>query len=182
MDSYLYSLVIKQNKFVFGDIANKTWSNVFGLYYAPQANIPIAYDGTKLSVATGAPDAVQEFKWYKDGILAATTQSSKYTPSGLGSYSCTITHNTLTVPNDYYQNLILQSDNFSLCTSQTTITGVKDVCDGQIFVYNVPLVTGATNYQWTITNGVILSGQGTNRVRVRWSGILEGKITVSALQ
>ncbi|PSJ71511.1 hypothetical protein C7N43_38955 [Sphingobacteriales bacterium UPWRP_1] len=47
------------------------------------------------------------------------------------------------------------------------ITGTNAGCNTQIYTYTAPI--GGTNYQWTITNGTILSGQGTSTIQVQWN-------------
>lgn len=104
------------NKFIFGDMIGKSWLSAADLRYVNQAQIPLSFNGSVLSVATGEPDNVQTFQWYRNGLLVATTQSSQYTPTINGTYSCQITHSTLTIPSDIYKNLILQSQDYSVIT------------------------------------------------------------------
>ncbi len=113
------TLQIQNNAFIFGDIEGKPWLNIATLSYAPQAIIPIALatDGL-ISVSTGATDANQTFKWYVDNVLVATTQNSKYKPTVTGTYSCQISHNTLTVPTNNAKNLVLQTQTISLRISK----------------------------------------------------------------
>jgi gliding motility-associated-like protein len=44
------------------------------------------------------------------------------------------------------------------------------ICQGAQTVLSVPLIAGATNYQWTLrrNGGTIISGQGTNSITVNW--------------
>ena len=121
----LLVLSIDNNGFVFGDIANKPWLRCdtscvtclpcsVSATYAPQARIGINFFKDSLRVSTGEPDSVQQFKWFKDGVLVAITQSSKYVPLLNGIYNCQISHNTLTVVTDMNRNLVLQTENFEV--------------------------------------------------------------------
>jgi len=58
------------------------------------------------------------------------------------------------------------------------ITGSNEVCSNQPYIYSVPEVTGNT-YQWTITGGIILSGQGTSSVEVLWYPSGAGSLQVT---
>ena len=56
-----------------------------------------------------------------------------------------------------------------------TLTGVTPM---QPYVYVVTQNAGST-YTWNITNGVIISGQGTSAVNVQWSQASNGSLTVT---
>lgn len=60
---------------------------------------------------------------------------------------------------------------------QPNIVGAADVCTDNVYTYSVPLLA-ATAYTWTITNGTILSGQGTNAIQVQWNGNIAGTVQV----
>jgi len=50
-----------------------------------------------------------------------------------------------------------------------SITGASTACANQTLTYSIARVTGATSYTWTAPTGAsILSGQGTNTVRIRF--------------
>lgn len=58
------------------------------------------------------------------------------------------------------------------------ITGPSVLCARTAGDYIVTAVTGNT-YSWTVTNGSIVSGQGTNRLRVQWNTAGAGSLTVT---
>jgi len=62
--------------------------------------------------------------------------------------------------------------------SVDNITGATVVFPSQEFTYSVPF-SECLNYFWTIENGVIVSGQGTNEVTVFWNDSISGWISVS---
>ena len=76
------------------------------------------------------------------------------------------------------------------CTADTTIeiieeldsveniTGATVVFTGQQFTYSVPFSECLT-YAWTIDNGTIVGGQGTNEVQVTWNDSISGWISVN---
>jgi hypothetical protein len=64
------------------------------------------------------------------------------------------------------QSLVVPADYAEISTS---ITGDSNVEPGQTYTYSVPQDPNVT-YNWTVTNGTIQSGQGTNEIEVIWSG------------
>ena len=57
------------------------------------------------------------------------------------------------------------------------IAGSENACGNQSTTYNVAAVAGAT-YTWTVTGGIITSGQGTNQITVQWSNDTAGTVSV----
>ena len=49
-----------------------------------------------------------------------------------------------------------------------TVTGNINACPGGNATYTFANVAGADNYIWTVTNGMITAGQGTNTIQVLW--------------
>jgi hypothetical protein len=62
--------------------------------------------------------------------------------------------------------LVVASDYAEISTS---ITGDANVEPGQTYTYSVPQDPNV-DYNWTVTNGAIQSGQGTNEIEVIWNG------------
>lgn len=58
------------------------------------------------------------------------------------------------------------------------ITGKNDVCSSTIQAYSIPSNTGRT-YNWNVSNGTIVAGQGTSDIQVLWGAFGSGSITVS---
>jgi hypothetical protein len=69
--------------------------------------------------------------------------------------------------------------NWSCCPQvpQPVITGSITVCNNTQQTYSVPAVAGNT-YAWTVTNGIITNGQGTNQITVQWNGSNAGTVNV----
>ncbi len=182
LNTQLSTLNISNNNFVFGDIEGKTWLTVTTLTYAPQASIPIALntDGT-ISVSTGSADANQIFKWFADGVLIATTQSSKYTPTVSGNYSCQIFHNTLTVGTTTGKNLVLQSLSIALRIStggRIFPTGLA-ACLEDDFNQLEALYDSTSGANWTAKTGWF-----TQADMSKWYGVTldKGGCDVAAIQ
>ena len=57
---------------------------------------------------------------------------------------------------------------FRLADISTSISGDSNVEPGSSYTYSVPQDPNVT-YNWTVTNGTIQSGQGTNEIDVVWS-------------
>jgi hypothetical protein len=64
------------------------------------------------------------------------------------------------------QSLVVPADYAEISTS---ISGDQNVEPGTTYTYSVPQDPNVT-YDWTVLNGSIESGQGTNEIEVIWSG------------
>ncbi len=67
---------------------------------------------------------------------------------------------------------------FSLSLSAQITTNPDTVCIGSPSeMYQVPALGAGYTYAWTVTGGIITSGQGTNQIFVDWSTTPSGLIT-----
>jgi len=115
------------------------------------------------------------------------------TATGGGSYSWIPTGDTTSTivvhPVDTTTYYVTVNNGFSCSTTDSitinvdsipltsAIIGVDSVCAGDSgVVYSVISTSG--NYIWTVTNGTITSGQGTDSVNVHWDTAGTGTITV----
>jgi hypothetical protein len=57
------------------------------------------------------------------------------------------------------------------------ISGKTKACNGSSAVYN--FAKGKSLYYWTVTNGEILEGQGTNRITVSWDNVGAGSVSLN---
>ncbi|OWY24839.1 hypothetical protein C7N43_27915 [Sphingobacteriales bacterium UPWRP_1] len=57
------------------------------------------------------------------------------------------------------------------------ISGNNMACANQTYTYSTPAITGST-YNWTVTGGTIISGQGTNTITVQWNNGTAGTVQV----
>ncbi|TNE79687.1 MAG: T9SS type A sorting domain-containing protein [Bacteroidetes bacterium] len=63
-------------------------------------------------------------------------------------------------------------------TQLTTILGDTTPSD-QVLNHNYGIdPTGQVSFQWTVTNGSIVSGQGTSLITVNWDRVAQGKVSV----
>lgn len=81
------------------------------------------------------------------------------------------------VPVTYNRDIWELFNNVACCTFTPVITGSTAVCAGEPQNYAVPPITGSS-YNWTVTGGVILSGQGTNQITVLWNTDTAGNVSV----
>ena len=58
-----------------------------------------------------------------------------------------------------------------------TVAGSEEVCEGSISAYSVAPVPGDT-YNWVVTNGVIITGDGTSNVTIEWTTDGVGSVEV----
>ena len=63
------------------------------------------------------------------------------------------------------------------CTFSPLVSGIATVCAANTLTYSVPPIAGST-YQWTVTNGTIVSGQNTATISVQWGAGSVGTVTV----
>lgn len=62
------------------------------------------------------------------------------------------------------------------------VTGSATACAGGQGTYTIANIPGATSYNWTITDGTIVSGQNTTSVQVNWdAGATSGTICAEAV-
>lgn len=60
------------------------------------------------------------------------------------------------------------------------IIGNNNNCSGQSSTYQINTPIEGASYQWTVTNGTIIAGQGTTQITVQWHNATNG--TVEAVQ
>jgi hypothetical protein len=63
-------------------------------------------------------------------------------------------------------------------TPEPLISGNTTFCKNDTVLYSVSSILG-NNYSWSVLNGVILSGQNTNSVVIKWTGSGTGRIIVT---
>jgi len=61
-----------------------------------------------------------------------------------------------------------------------TPAGNDTLCAGVQWAYNIPAVAGASSYAWSVTGGVLVSGQGGTNVVVDWGNGPNGQLCVNA--
>lgn len=69
-----------------------------------------------------------------------------------------------------------------IITPDGPVEGDESVCSGEIVTYTAPYFSG-TEYTWSVSpSGMILSGQNTNAISVKWndvSAVTDGSVTVN---
>ncbi|MFN5354994.1 MAG: T9SS type A sorting domain-containing protein [Bacteroidota bacterium] len=55
------------------------------------------------------------------------------------------------------------------------------VCNAAGIVYSIASVTGATSYNWSVTGGTIVSGQGSTSITVNFGSFTNGSVSVQSL-
>lgn len=63
------------------------------------------------------------------------------------------------------------------CAFEPVISGPPVSCSNTVATYSVPPIAGST-YVWTVTGGVIISGQGTAQITVQWDGSGVGNVAI----
>jgi gliding motility-associated-like protein len=77
------------------------------------------------------------------------------------------------------------SDNVTLAINCTVASlgsispAISTICQGATATFSVPLNPNILTYNWLVTSGTIVSGQGTNSIQVVFDGTISGNITVT---
>ncbi|OWY21978.1 hypothetical protein C7N43_06050 [Sphingobacteriales bacterium UPWRP_1] len=81
-------------------------------------------------------------------------------------------------PGGYAQLYVTVNPTPAPAIAQNGVTGsFANVCANQTYTYSTPAITGST-YNWTVTGGTIISGQGTNTITVQWNNDTAGTVQV----
>lgn len=68
------------------------------------------------------------------------------------------------------------------CQITPTITGDAAECNNNVSMYSIPVQAAGSIYQWIVTGGIIISGQGTNNIQVQWYDDANGTVKVNVVQ
>lgn len=139
--------------------------------------------GTVSLTASGATTG-QVYKWYLDATSTAYLKLS--TDENDNTYTTPI----LSVNRDFYVSVAqadgsCESDRVKISAIVSplpvlTVAGSPTVCAGQVATYSTTMDGGASGiYNWTVTNGTILTGAGTASVTVLWSTAGTGMVNVA---
>ncbi len=162
-----------------GCIAATPTSKIITVFPSPQPVITgssIACTGTTVFYSTEA--GMTNYVW--------TLSEGGTIVSGSGSNSISVVWNTSgakTVSVSYLNTfgcptLIPTVKNVTVnSTPLATITGSDTICLNGTLVFSTE--SGMALYQWTVTGGIITSGQGTSSISVKWTQAGNGKVTVS---
>lgn len=154
-------------------------SNITNIYFSIKYPISITASGPTticpgssiLLTAQTAPG--REYSWYKDGQLLINTINNTYNASLTGIYTAKSGSST--------DNCILTSNGISviktLGISLSTIMGSNSVKLFDTSNYSVNSSTSA-NYLWTVINGNVIIGNGTNTISILWNNKGQGNISV----
>jgi large repetitive protein len=148
---------------------------------APPAQIPCGGTGVSLSGAGSTTGIGVSYLW---------------TASNGGNITGpTTTLNTFVNTAGDYQLRVCRTAGGHLCCDSVEVTviaqtdppnapaqvnGISTVCSGQTFNYNVPAVSGATSYTWTVTGGTVNSGGTGLTANITWGTGTAGEICVTA--
>ena len=86
---------------------------------------------------------------------------------------------TQTVPNRllYFDNQNFNLNPFCNALAANAVVGNSSVCNNSLQTYSIAPILGST-YNWTVTSGNIVSGQGTNQITVQWGNGTTGTVNV----
>lgn len=111
-------------------------------------------------IASGQGTNAVSINW--NGATAATICASASNTCGAGPQQC--------------KTVVVTSS-----PAAATISGNAVSCAGATGTYSVSAVTGASAYNWTVTGGTIVSGNGTSSVQITWAAnATSGQVCVNA--
>jgi len=119
------------------------------------------------------------YQWFVSGGIIATGQGTNaitidWASGAAGNVQVTVTNTT----NPTNCSKVVSQAIVINALPTPDVTGAFTVCANSIGVsYLVANVVGH-NYLWTVTNGTITSGQGTNQIAVTWSANNTGIVSV----
>lgn len=154
------------SKLCFNVIANDADND--NLKLTPSGNIFTGLNGWKgpkatLSAKTGKGTIVSEFCWQ----TSCDQASSK-------PYQFAVTVFDDGCPGKFNAaNFTIKVNPF---ISNAFITGSNSLCQNAIENYTANNLALKTSIEWEVTNGIILSGQGTKTLTVKWTGSSPGKV------
>jgi hypothetical protein len=105
-------------------------------------------------------------------------------PDYLGRYETDLSNNwasvCLTINRTPSNVLQVSVNNTATCPQNIAaiILGRNAVCKNSTETYSVPLAANA-NYNWDVTGGTIVSGQGTNSIDVSWGNSNQGSVSIA---
>jgi hypothetical protein len=124
-------------------------------------------DTTYLSIV---PQAGYTYQWFRNDTLLAGATQHELAIGQAGAYRVEV----------YYFAQSASSATVIITEKQPpipVISGTNPVCIWDTYLYSTPHTEGHT-YTWTVTNGTIVSGQGTNEIVVQWDEAESGTVSV----
>lgn len=169
--------------------------------------IPITYGGDGRGSGIGATLIPTKFMWPDSSDLNFTTpwnmQIANFQPDDMRGVGTVGPFNLnagesksfdvafITGPNDLIQNheLVRELRNYFRSGALTNRTGIlpaiqgpgQVAASGSSVIYLLPYAAPGIQYLWTVTNGLIISGQGTNSISVTWGTTGSGEVKVEVL-
>lgn len=111
--------------------------------------------------------------WTYSDLFQSTDSIAVKTFSGSGNHTVQLAvMNANGCVNTLFKNLYLLSNNTPL------ISGPKTTCDNSFGSYYLNGDTSTSKYTWLVSGGNIISGQGTDSIRVTWGSLGKGTILV----
>ncbi len=144
--SNLAKLELQDNHFTFAGMEGieSAYEDINIFQYAPQATIPLNYQGGQLSVSVGGTPTNNTYYWYKDNVLYKTIGGdSVLTITENGNYSVSVTNAIATLTAESYTDLVLYSDTVTVTNLPVSLLSFTATKEG-----NKSLL------QWTTANEV----------------------------
>lgn len=151
-------------RFAFTNLPNP---NIVGPTIICDKNLPVLY---QTNLIPG-----EQYTWSVTGGNIIGKTDTNFAQVLWGNSGGTI---LLTASNATGCDTLIQLSVTNVGMTKPNITGTSSVCNASLFnqQYSISNNIGST-YNWSITNGSIISGQSTNDIQVKWTG--SGRLIVT---
>jgi hypothetical protein len=177
--NYIWSGGVNNNQAFFPGISSVysvTGYNQFNCSATDSVNVNVTVSpqinlGANVEICFGDSiriDANANALW--SGILTDTAQVISFIPAQSGFLSCEVSNNGCSIKDSIFVQVNPIPYPF--------ISGLDEVCANSYW-QRYAVAPGTNAYNWTISNGEISAGNGTNEIFVHWFDSVGGRLTVN---
>lgn len=134
------------------------------------ANNDSICNGSKAIISLNNNNSNLNYKWFLNNQIVANQNLPFIETSNTGIYKATVSNNVCTDTSNNINIVVLQNPVIGNINGNATPTSLN-----QPLNYNISNQTNV-EYNWTVVNGIIQNGQGTNSINVIWPTIGNGKV------
>jgi len=134
------------------------------------ANNDSICNGSKAIISLNNTNSNLNYKWFLNNQIIANHNLPFIETSNTGIYKATVSNNVCTDTSNNINLVVLQNPVIGNINGNATPTSLN-----QPLNYNISNQTNV-EYNWTVVNGIIQNGQGTNSINVIWPNVGNGKV------
>lgn len=142
---------------------------------APEAEITGNFITCQNSVEFYTGGSASTYKWIVEGgslLSADNLQNAQVRWQSSNGKLTLIQTNSFGCADTVVKNIIINPK------PDVSITGEVTACENTVLNYESSLTGGAYSYEWTSSNGQIITGQGTSQIAVQWNTAGAGKVQI----